>query len=91
MDEGLQLTGVCQYTGRQKLSSTFCLTKPDYRDELSHPSSLLRRKRFEEKYIKEFDEEIKLEIKRKDPGYILYEDDYQVSTVPHGNNKPLAK
>jgi hypothetical protein len=38
------------------------LTKPDYKDELSHPSSLLRRKRFEEKYIKDFDEKIKLEI-----------------------------
>ncbi len=30
-------------------------------------------------------------IKRKNPGYIIYEDDYQVSTLPHGNDKHRAK
>ena len=30
-------------------------------------------------------------IKRENPGYIIYEDDYQVSTLPHGKDKHLAK
>jgi len=30
-------------------------------------------------------------IKRENPGYIIYEDDYQVSTFPHGKDKHLAK
>ena len=31
------------------------------------------------------------EIMRENPGYIIYEDDYQVSTLPHGKDKHLAK
>ena len=30
-------------------------------------------------------------IKRKNPGYIVYEDEYQVSTLPHRKDKHLAK
>ena len=30
-------------------------------------------------------------IKRENPGYIIYEDEYQVSTLPHGKDKHIAK
>jgi len=30
-------------------------------------------------------------IKRENPGYIIYEDDFQVSTLPHKKDKRLAK
>lgn len=30
-------------------------------------------------------------IKRENPGYIVYEDDFQVSTIPHKKDKHLAK
>jgi hypothetical protein len=30
-------------------------------------------------------------IKRENPGYIVYEDEYQVSTLPHKADKHLAK
>ena len=30
-------------------------------------------------------------IKRENPGYIVYEDDYQISTLPHGKDKNLVK
>lgn len=30
-------------------------------------------------------------VKRDNPGYIVYEDDYQVSTLPHGKDKHLVK
>lgn len=30
-------------------------------------------------------------IKRKNAGYIVYEDEYQVSTIPHKKDKSLAK
>ncbi|OSZ82756.1 hypothetical protein CAP35_05695 [Chitinophagaceae bacterium IBVUCB1] len=32
-----------------------------------------------------------LVIKRENPGYIVYEDDFQVSTLPHKDDKHLAK
>jgi hypothetical protein len=30
-------------------------------------------------------------IKRKNPGYIIYEDDYQISSLPHGKDKHITK
>ena len=30
-------------------------------------------------------------VKRKNPGYIIYEDDYQVSTIPHGKEAHIVK
>jgi hypothetical protein len=48
-------------------------------------------KMYEMKHILDkYDIEVTV-IKRENPGYIIYEDDHQVSTLPHGKDKHFVK